>query len=197
MPLFQTVLKKACHLFIAVSMQRTRQVTSWSRSLTTRWLLFWPTVRAPMPSSSTKRLTPWSPPTAEASASSFLAPHAYSDAHFQVMSATMLRSGDCVVIISSSGRTRDLLDACAIARKNAATTIVITASGTPLASAGHMHLAADHSELCEKFVPMVSRLLHLLIIDVLATCVALRLDTGALQPLLREVMHNLRSKRYG
>ncbi len=123
--------------------------------------------------------------------------HANSDAHFQVMSATMLRPGDCVVIISSSGRTRDLLDACAIARKNGATTIVITASGTPLASAGHMHLAADHSELCERFIPMVSRLLHLLIIDVLSTCVALRLDTGKLQPLLREVVHNLRSKRYG
>lgn len=123
--------------------------------------------------------------------------HAYSDAHFQVMSATMLRPGDCVVFISSSGRTRDLLDACAIARRNGATTIVMTASGTPLASTGHMHLAADHSELCERFIPMVSRLLHLLIIDVLVTCVALRLDTGTLQPLLREVMHNLHSKRYG
>jgi RpiR family carbohydrate utilization transcriptional regulator len=56
----------------------------------------------------------------------------YSDGHMQVMSASMLQAGDCVVVISNSGRTRDLMDACDIARKNGATTIVITASGSPL-----------------------------------------------------------------
>jgi RpiR family carbohydrate utilization transcriptional regulator len=43
---------------------------------------------------------------------------------------------------------------------------------------------------------MVSRLLHLMIIDILATCVALRIGGGKLQPLLSEMKHNLRSKRY-
>ena len=42
---------------------------------------------------------------------------AYSDGHMQVMSASMLSKGDCVVVISNSGRTRDLMDACDIARK--------------------------------------------------------------------------------
>ena len=42
---------------------------------------------------------------------------AYSDGHMQVMSASILRPGDCVVVISNSGRTRDLMDACDIARK--------------------------------------------------------------------------------
>jgi RpiR family carbohydrate utilization transcriptional regulator len=69
---------------------------------------------------------------------------AYSDGHMQVMSASMLQPGDCAVIISNSGRTRDLMDACDIAKKQGATTIVITASGSPLASAGHIHLTADH-----------------------------------------------------
>ncbi len=58
---------------------------------------------------------------------------ACSDGHVQLMSATMLGSGDCAVVISNSGRTRDLMDAAEIARKNGATTIVITASGSPLA----------------------------------------------------------------
>ena len=71
---------------------------------------------------------------------------AYSDGHMQVMSASMLKPGDCAVIISNSGRTRDLMDACDIAKKQGATTIVITASGSPLASAGHIHLTADHPE---------------------------------------------------
>jgi RpiR family carbohydrate utilization transcriptional regulator len=41
---------------------------------------------------------------------------AYSDGHMQVMSASMMGPGDCVVVISNSGRTRDLMDACDIAR---------------------------------------------------------------------------------
>jgi RpiR family carbohydrate utilization transcriptional regulator len=122
--------------------------------------------------------------------------NAYSDGHMQVMSASILGAGDCVVVISNSGRTRDLMDACDIARKNGATTIVITASGSPLASAGDIHLSADHPEGFDKYSPMVSRLLHLMIIDILTTCVALRIGSGTLQPLLREMKHNLRNKRY-
>ena len=121
---------------------------------------------------------------------------AYSDGHMQVMSASLLGPGDCVVVISNSGRTRDLMDACDIARKHGATTIVITASGSPLAAAGHIHLAADHPEGYDRFSPMVSRLLHLMIIDIVATCVALRIGGDTLQPLLREMKNNLRSKRY-
>ena len=120
---------------------------------------------------------------------------AYSDGHMQVMSASMLSQGDCVVVISNSGRTRDLMDACDIARKRGATTIVITASGSPLASAGQIHLTADHPESYDRYSPMVSRLLHLLIIDILATTVALRIGE-TLQPALREMKNNLRYKRY-
>jgi RpiR family carbohydrate utilization transcriptional regulator len=120
---------------------------------------------------------------------------AYSDGHMQVMSASMLSQGDCVVVISNSGRTRDLMDACDIARKRGATTIVITARGSPLATAGQIHLTADHPESYDRYSPMVSRLLHLLIIDILATTVALRIGE-ALQPALREMKNNLRSKRY-
>ncbi len=121
---------------------------------------------------------------------------AYSDGHMQVMGASLLGPGDCAVIVSNSGRTRDLMDACDIARKNGATTIVVTASGSPLATAGHIHLAADHPEGYDRYSPMVSRLLHLMIIDVLATSVALRIGGARLQPLLREMKNNLRSKRY-
>jgi RpiR family carbohydrate utilization transcriptional regulator len=121
---------------------------------------------------------------------------AYSDGHMQVMSASLMGPGDCVVVISNSGRTRDLMDACDIARKNGATTVVITASGSPLAAAGDIHLAADHPEGYDRYSPMVSRLLHLMIIDILATCVALRIGGEKLQPLLREMKNNLRNKRY-
>ncbi len=121
---------------------------------------------------------------------------ACSDGHLQVMSASLLGEGDCVVIFSNSGRTRDLMDACEIARRRGATTIAVTASGSPLAGACHIHLAADHPEGYDRYSPMVSRLLHLVIVDVLATCVALRIGGDTLQPMLSEVKDNLRSKRY-
>ena len=121
---------------------------------------------------------------------------AYSDGHMQVMSASMLGAGDCLVIISNSGRTRDLMDAADIARKHGATVIVVTASGSPLATAGHIHLAADHPEGYDRYSPMTSRLMHLMVIDVVATCLALRIGGGKLQPLLKEMKNNLRSKRY-
>lgn len=125
---------------------------------------------------------------------------ACSDGHMQVMSATMLKPGDCLVIISNSGRSRDLLDAAEIARKKGATLIVITASGSPLAQMGQgganqILLAVDHPEDYDRYSPMVSRLLHLTVIDILTTAVALRLP-GELRPMLQEIKKNLRAKRY-
>jgi RpiR family carbohydrate utilization transcriptional regulator len=120
---------------------------------------------------------------------------AYSDGHVQVMAATMLGPGDCAVIISNSGRSRDLLDAAEIAKKKGATTIIITASGSPLAQHAQILLAADHPEDYDRYSPMVSRLLHLMVIDILTTGVALRLGEN-LRPMLQEIKKNLRAKRY-
>jgi RpiR family transcriptional regulator, carbohydrate utilization regulator len=125
---------------------------------------------------------------------------ACSDGHVQVMSATMLKPGDCLVVISNSGRSRDLIDAADIARKKGATIIVISASGSPLAqmgqgSANQILLAVDHPEDYDRYSPMVSRLLHLMVIDILTTAVALRLP-GELRPMLQEIKKNLRAKRY-
>lgn len=124
---------------------------------------------------------------------------ACSDGHVQVMSATMLGPGDCAVVISNSGRSRDLIDAADIARRKGATVIVITASGSPLAQLAQSHnqivLAADHPEDYDRYSPMVSRLLHLLIIDILSTGVALRLGPK-LRPMMQEIKRNLRVKRY-
>lgn len=121
---------------------------------------------------------------------------AYSDGHMQVMGASLLGPGDCLVIVSNSGRTRDLMDAADIARKHGATVITITTSGSPLAQAGHIHLAADHPEGYDRYSPMTSRLLHLMVIDIMATCLALRIGSTRLQPLLREMKNNLKNKRY-
>ncbi|MEN9628801.1 MAG: hypothetical protein RJA10_2028 [Pseudomonadota bacterium] len=122
------------------------------------------------------------------------------DGHVQVMSATMLEPGDCAVIISNSGRSKDLLDVADLARRKGATVIVITASGSPLAHEAqgqqHVLLAADHPEDADRYSPMVSRLLHLVIVDILTTGVALRLGSANLRPMLAEIKKNLRLRRY-
>ena len=63
-------------------------------------------------------------------------------------------------------------------------------------SSGHVLLAADHPEDFDRYSPMVSRLLHLVIVDILTTGVALRLGPKTLQPMLQEIKKTLRSKRY-
>jgi RpiR family carbohydrate utilization transcriptional regulator len=120
---------------------------------------------------------------------------AYADSHVQLMAATMLGPGDCAVIVSNSGRSQDVLDVAETARKKGATVIVITASGSPLAMEGNILLAVDHPEDYDRYSPMVSRLLHLTVIDILTTGVALRLGP-ALRPMLQEIKRNLRAKRY-
>ena len=86
-----------------------------------------------------------------------------------------------------------------IARKKGATLIVITASASPLAQITQANsqilLAADHPEDFDRYSPMVSRMLHLMIIDILTTGVALRLGQG-LRPALQEIKRNLRARRY-
>ena len=126
---------------------------------------------------------------------------ACSDAHVQVMSATMLRPGDCAVVISNSGRSADLIDTAEIVRSQGATLIVVTGTGSPLArlaqsgGAACVLLPVDHPEDFERYSPMVSRLLHLLVVDILTTGVALRLG-ASLRPVLQAIKRNLHSRRY-
>lgn len=121
---------------------------------------------------------------------------ATSDTHIQTMGATMLRPGDCLIVISNSGRTRELVDVAHIARHQGATVIAITSSHTPLSDSSHILLAANNLEGSDLYSPMASRLLHLLIIDILATAVALKMGDG-LAHNLQNLQNQLQQKRYG
>jgi RpiR family carbohydrate utilization transcriptional regulator len=103
-----------------------------------------------------------------------LATVAYSDSHVQLMAASLLGAKDMLVAISHSGRSRELLDAVKLARKNGCPILAITASNTPLADLATVLLRADTQEDTEIYSPMISRLAHLALIDVLALGVALR-----------------------
>ncbi len=99
---------------------------------------------------------------------------AITDTRLQLLSANVLRPTDVVVIISSSGRVDDLLAVAELARERGAAVIVITASHSPLAKKADVALIVDHVEDVATQLPMVSRILHLLVIDILAVGVAMR-----------------------
>lgn len=119
---------------------------------------------------------------------------AYADTHIQMMAASVLNADDVLVAISSSGRSRELLDAVEEATASGATVVAITASGSPLARAATIALMADTQEDNETYSPMISRIIHLVLIDVLAVGVALRRGPGVIGQL-EKTKHSLKAKR--
>jgi glucokinase len=99
---------------------------------------------------------------------------AYTDPRLQLLAAAVLKPRDVAVIISSSGRLPELLEVVEKARERGASIIAITASQSPLARKADVALIVDHVEDVSTHLPMISRILHLLVIDILAVGVAMR-----------------------
>jgi len=97
-----------------------------------------------------------------------------TDPRLQLLAANVLKPRDVAVIISSSGKVDDLLEVADTARARGAVVVAITASHSPLARKADVALIVDHGEDVTTHVPMVSRILHLLVIDILAVGVAMR-----------------------
>ncbi|KND60054.1 Glucokinase / HTH-type transcriptional regulator (HexR) [Candidatus Burkholderia verschuerenii] len=99
---------------------------------------------------------------------------AYGDLYMQAASAALLGRGDVIVAVSKSGRAPELLRVLEVAMQQGATVIAITSSNTPLAKRATVALETDHIEIRESQLSMISRILHLVIIDILAVGVAIR-----------------------
>lgn len=98
----------------------------------------------------------------------------YFDPHMQCMSASNMGADDVIVAISHTGRTKELIENTRIARKGGVIVLGITASASPLAQECSQVLGVDIEEDTDVFPPMISRLAHLLLIDILVIGVALR-----------------------
>ena len=97
----------------------------------------------------------------------------YGDSHLFSLAAELLKAGDVVIAISNSGKLPDLLEAVDAARAAGADVIAITASNSPLAKKATVCLAVDHSEDSTTFLSMISRILQLLLIDILSVGISL------------------------
>ncbi|MGZ8293700.1 MAG: glucokinase [Telluria sp.] len=98
---------------------------------------------------------------------------AYGDSHLFTLAAGLLKAGDVVIAISNSGRLPELLEAVDAARKAGADVIAITSSGSPLAKRASVCLAVDHTEDSTTFLSMISRMLQLLLIDIVSVGISL------------------------
>ncbi|HEY0062819.1 MAG TPA: glucokinase [Telluria sp.] len=98
---------------------------------------------------------------------------AYGDSHLFKLAAELLQPGDVVIVISTSGQLPELLEAVDAARAAGAAVIAITSSKSALAKKATVCLAVDHSEDSTSFLSMISRILQLLLIDILSVGISL------------------------
>lgn len=98
----------------------------------------------------------------------------YTDPRAQDLAAQLLGAGDVAFVISSGGRKQELLAVADAAHGRGASVIAVTASQSPLARKADVALIVDHVEDVDLHLPMVSRVLHLLMVDILAVGVAMQ-----------------------
>ena len=98
---------------------------------------------------------------------------AHGDAHLFQLAAELLKPGDVVVAISTAGQAPELLAAVDAARNAGASVIAITSSKSALAKKANVCLAVDHTEDSTTFLSMISRILQLLLIDIMAVGISL------------------------
>ena len=120
---------------------------------------------------------------------------AYDDVLMQRMAAAACSTGDVIVVISYTGRTKELVDIATVARASGASVIGITASNSPLAEQCSVVLGVEAPEDTDVYMPMTSRIVHLAVIDVLATGVTLRRGPGFLSHL-KKIKDSLKDTRY-
>lgn len=97
----------------------------------------------------------------------------YGDSHLFALAADLLKPGDVVIAVSTAGQLPELLDAVDRARAVGADVIAITSSKSALAKRATVCLAVDHTEDNTSFLSMISRMLQLLLIDIMSVGISL------------------------
>jgi glucokinase len=97
----------------------------------------------------------------------------YGDGHLLKLAAELLQPGDVVIAVSTSGTAPQLLAAVEAARAAGADIIAIGSGQSPLARKASVCLAVDHAEDSTTFLSMISRILQLLLIDIMAVGISL------------------------
>jgi glucokinase len=99
---------------------------------------------------------------------------AHTDPHLQQLVCQTMAPGSVALFISSGGNLPELMTLQALVAERAGRVIAITASQSALARKADAALVAEHNENTSTHLAMISRVLHLLLVDILVTGVAMR-----------------------
>ena len=108
---------------------------------------------------------------------------AYDDTHLQRLAAASLRPGDVALCFSYTGMVRDTEAMALEARQCGATVVSMTRPDTALAAASDIVLAVEALENTEIYAPMISRVAHTVLLDIIVTSIALRGGTSMFERL--------------
>lgn len=100
----------------------------------------------------------------------------YTDPIMLRMAVAGRGDDSAVVLISTTGRTADVLDAARIAGMSGFMVLTVTEPDTPLSRAADVAIQVDSDEDADVLIPMATRLAQLTVVDILATGVALSRD---------------------
>ncbi|MBX3607511.1 MAG: glucokinase [Piscinibacter sp.] len=99
---------------------------------------------------------------------------AHTDVSMHAMAAELLGPDDVAVFVSSSGQPPELARAAGLAVDHGASVIAVTAGQSPLARRSTVCIPVEHTEDATTFVSMISRILHLLVVDMMSVGLAMR-----------------------
>lgn len=126
----------------------------------------------------------------------FPVPVIYSDDDVvQRMHCINCTGSDVVVLISHTGRTKNVVQLARLARENGASVLAITSEDSPLSQEATLSLLLDVAEDTDMYMPMLSRLAQLTVIDLLVTGYTLSQGETCRQHLQR-VKETLKASRF-
>jgi len=97
------------------------------------------------------------------------------DSHFQAMSAALLKPGDVAIGISTSGSSKEVLEAIRQAKLAGAETVAVTSNmGSPLAKMCNLRIITHTPELLYRSESMENLIAQIYILDILFVCLALQ-----------------------
>ena len=111
---------------------------------------------------------------------------ASSDTHIMSMIASHATGKDLVFAVSHSGESRDILDCVNLAKKNGAGVIALTSyRGSSITKVADVALLSSSNETLYRSDALVSRILQLVIIDMLYVAMVLEIGAGAMESINR------------
>jgi RpiR family carbohydrate utilization transcriptional regulator len=118
-----------------------------------------------------------------------------ADSHQQLIAASVSGPGVAAVAFSETGATEEVLRAARAVKERGGSLVAVTGNDGPLGALATVEIRAATFEDTEMFAPTVSRLAALVVVDILASGVAVRRPRGALEPVraMRERLTQVRA----